>query len=140
MRKGDGINRLVDMLDVEIPSNHVWHNMEGDQVDFDVPRCGSLCLWSLARSTKNKDAIRRAGAIPLLANLLKSRHVSVIIPVVGVLHECASEASFRLAIRTCGLLDDFVDGLKSNNFQLVQFCASAIYMVIDLSPPVTIHQ
>ena len=91
MRKGDGINRLVDMLDIDIPSNHVWHNMEGELVDFDVPRCGALALWSLARSTKNKDAIRKAGAIPLIAKLLQTKNVGVVIPVVGILHECASE-------------------------------------------------
>lgn len=78
------------MLDIEQPSMFSGVS-DSDEPDFEVPRCGALALWSLARSTKNKDAIRKAGAIPLLARLLQTRHVSVVIPVVGILHECASE-------------------------------------------------
>lgn len=92
------------MLDINIASNHVWHNMESETTDFDVPRCGALALWSLAKSTKNKDAIRRAGAIPLLAKLLKTKNVSVVIPVVGILHECASEVCLSLLL-TENILD-----------------------------------
>lgn len=78
------------MLDIEQPSMFTGV-ADTEEPDFEVPRCGALALWSLARSTKNKDAIRKAGAIPLLARLLQTRHVSVVIPVVGILHECASE-------------------------------------------------
>ncbi len=35
--------------------------------------------------------MRSAGAIPLLAKLLKSKNESILIPVVGTLQECASE-------------------------------------------------
>ncbi|ODM98597.1 Armadillo repeat-containing protein 4 [Orchesella cincta] len=129
MRKGDGISRLVDMLDFEQPG--MFTGGADEETDFEVPRCGACALWSLAKSTKNKDAIRRAGAIPLIAKLLQTRQVSVVIPVVGILHECASEASFRLAIRTEGLLDYFVEGLKTPNHDLTQFCASAIYMCAE---------
>ena len=81
------------MLDFEsVSSHHTWHDHhEMDETDFEVPRCGALALWSIAKSTKNKDAIRRAGAIPLISKLLQTKHVSVVIPVVGILHECASE-------------------------------------------------
>jgi len=81
------------MLDIEQPSLFTGSG-ENEETDFEVPRCGALALWSLARSTKNKDAIRKAGAIPLLARLLQTRHVAVVIPVVGILHECASEVNF----------------------------------------------
>jgi len=80
------------MLDIEQPSMFNGTG-DGEETDFEVPRCGALALWSLARSTKNKDAIRKAGAIPLLARLLQTRNVAVVIPVVGILHECASEVT-----------------------------------------------
>ncbi len=35
--------------------------------------------------------MRSAGAIPLLAKLLKSPHENMLIPVVGTLQECATE-------------------------------------------------
>ena len=37
--------------------------------------------------------MRKAGAIPLLARLLKYTHEDMLIPVVGTLQECASEVS-----------------------------------------------
>lgn len=58
--------------------------------DVEVARCGALALWSCSKSTKNKEAIRKAGGIPLLGRLLKSPHENMLIPVVGTLQECAS--------------------------------------------------
>lgn len=62
-------------------------------LEADVARCGALALWSCSKSTKNKQAIRTAGGIPLLARLLKSSNEAMLIPVVGTLQECASEVS-----------------------------------------------
>jgi len=63
-----------------------------DRVDkLEVARTGALALWSVAKSTKNREEIRKAGAIPLLAKLMKTKDVDVIIPTVGILQECASE-------------------------------------------------
>ena len=53
--------------------------------DIEVARCGALALWSCSKSTKNKQSMRKAGAIPLLAKLLKSTHENMLIPVVGTL-------------------------------------------------------
>lgn len=56
-----------------------------------MARCGALALWSCSKSYANKEAIRKAGGIPLLARLLKTSHENMLIPVVGTLQECASE-------------------------------------------------
>lgn len=61
------------------------------KMDMEVARCGVLALWSCSKSTKNKEAIWQAGAIPLLGRLLKSPHENMLIPVVGTLQECASK-------------------------------------------------
>lgn len=61
---------------------------------MEVARCGALALWSCSKSTRNKEAIRRAGGIPLLARLLRSPQKNMLIPVVGTLQECASEVCF----------------------------------------------
>lgn len=58
--------------------------------DVEVARCGALALWSCSKSSKNKEATRKAGGIPLLGRLLKSPHENLFIPVVGTLQECAS--------------------------------------------------
>ena len=61
------------------------------EIDISVARAGALALWSCSKSTKNKNSIRKAGGIPLLAKLLKSKNESMLVPVVGTLQECASE-------------------------------------------------
>ena len=59
--------------------------------DIEVACTGAMALWSCSKSKKNKQAMRKAGAIPLLAKLLKSENTEMLIPVVGTLQECASE-------------------------------------------------
>lgn len=77
----------VGLLDCPIVSAT---NPEADK-DAEVARSGALALWSCSKSKKNKEAMRKAGAIPLLAKLLKSPNENMLIPVVGTLQECASE-------------------------------------------------
>ncbi|TKS87995.1 Armadillo repeat-containing protein 4 [Collichthys lucidus] len=111
VRQYGGIKKLVKLL-------------EGD---VEVARCGALALWSCSKSTKNKEAIRKAGGIPLLGHLLKSPHENMLIPVVGTLQECASEESFRIVIQTEGMIKDLVKNLNSENDELQMHCASAIF-------------
>jgi hypothetical protein len=83
----------VSLLDcVPLNSTHMTADM---QLDVEVARCGALALWSCSKSKKNKEAMQTAGAIPLLAKLLKSTHESMLIPVVGTLQECASEVCIQ---------------------------------------------
>lgn len=124
VRQHGGIKKLVGLLDC--PEQH--GNMTNDlEKDVQVARCGALALWSCSKSTKNKEAMRKAGVIPLLARLLKSTHEDMLIPVVGTLQECASEPSYRLAIRTENMIEDLVKNLKSADSQLQMHCASAIF-------------
>ncbi|KAK7112459.1 outer dynein arm-docking complex subunit 2-like [Littorina saxatilis] len=131
VRQHGGIKRLVSLLDcVPLNSTNMTAEME---LDVEVARCGALALWSCSKSKKNKEAMQRAGAIPLLAKLLKSPHEDMLIPVVGTLQECASEPSYRLAIRTEGMIEDLVGNLKCTspdkpaNPELQMHCASAIF-------------
>uniref|UniRef100_A0A3Q3JJL6 Armadillo repeat containing 4 n=1 Tax=Monopterus albus TaxID=43700 RepID=A0A3Q3JJL6_MONAL len=124
VRQYDGIKKLVKLLDC-VPN---LTRLTADQEkDVDVARCGALALWSCSKSTKNKEAIRKAGGIPLLGRLLKSPHENMLIPVVGTLQECASEVSYRIAIQTEGMIKDLVKNLSSDNDELQMHCASAIF-------------
>ena len=80
-------------------------------IDISVARAGALALWSCSKSTKNKNAIRKAGGIPLLAKLLKSQNESMLIPVVGTLQECATEVGFLLmkVLPSIGISFDIFD-------------------------------
>ncbi len=124
VRQHGGIKKLVALLDCAPVTSVMTHDQEKD---VEVARSGALALWSCSKSTKNKQAMRKAGAIPLLAKLLKSRHENMLIPVVGTLQECATETTYRLAIRTEGMIEDLVKNLKSDNSELQMHCASAIF-------------
>ncbi|XP_041817870.1 outer dynein arm-docking complex subunit 2 [Chelmon rostratus] len=124
VRQYGGIKKLVKLLDCVPNLVNLTANQEKD---VEVARCGALALWSCSKSTKNKEAIRKAGGIPLLGRLLKSPRESMLIPVVGTLQECASEESYRIAIQSEGMIKDLVKNLSSDNDELQMHCASAIF-------------
>jgi len=120
VRQHGGIRKLVDLLNIPENSNDLHRDME-------VARSGALALLSLSKSSKNKHEMRRAGAIPLIARLLKSDNESLLMPVVGTLQECASETSYRLAIRKQGMIPYLVKNLDSSTPELQMHCAAAIF-------------
>uniref|UniRef100_W5KDL5 Outer dynein arm docking complex subunit 2 n=1 Tax=Astyanax mexicanus TaxID=7994 RepID=W5KDL5_ASTMX len=124
VRQYGGIKRLVELLNCVPDSATLSAEQEKD---VEVARCGALALWSCSKSTRNKEAIRKAGGIPLLARLLKSPQKNMLIPVVGTLQECASESSYRIAIQTEGMIKDLVKNLNCDNQELQMHCASAIF-------------
>ncbi|NWQ87927.1 ARMC4 protein, partial [Burhinus bistriatus] len=124
VRQHGGIKRLVGLLDsISVGSTGLTYQAK----DTEIARCGALALWSCSKSTKNKEAIRKAGGIPLLGRWLKCSHANILTPVVGTLQECASEPSYRLAIRTEGMIENLVKNLSSEHEELQMHCASAIF-------------
>ncbi|XP_045145776.1 outer dynein arm-docking complex subunit 2 [Echinops telfairi] len=131
VRKHGGITKLVALLDcgqisVEPPQPSLYETR-----DVEVARCGAQALWSCSKSYSNKEAIRKAGGIPLLARLMKTSHEDMLIPVVGTLQECASEENYRAAIRAERIIENLVKNLNSENEQLQEHCAMAIYQCAE---------
>uniref|UniRef100_A0A3B4WF26 Outer dynein arm docking complex subunit 2 n=1 Tax=Seriola lalandi dorsalis TaxID=1841481 RepID=A0A3B4WF26_SERLL len=126
VRHYGGIKKLqVKLLDFSWNLDTLTPNQKKD---VEVARCGVLALWSCSKSAKNKKAIHKAGGIPLLGRLLKSRDENMLIPVVGTLQECSSkQESYRIAIQTEGMINDLVKNLNSDNDELQMHCASAIF-------------
>ncbi|XP_022609806.1 armadillo repeat-containing protein 4 [Seriola dumerili] len=124
VRHYGGIKKLVKLLDFSWNLDTLTPNQKKD---VEVARCGVLALWSCSKSAKNKKAIHKAGGIPLLGRLLKSRDENMLIPVVGTLQECSSKESYRIAIQTEGMINDLVKNLNSDNDELQMHCASAIF-------------
>ena len=71
--------------------SHVHASTSETAKNIAVARAGALALWSLSRSNRNKQAMQRAGVIPLLAKLLKSSNETMLIPVGGIIEECATD-------------------------------------------------
>ncbi|KAJ3178764.1 Armadillo repeat-containing protein 4 [Geranomyces variabilis] len=116
VRRYGGIKRLVRLLKARPGSE-----------DEQVAMAGALALAALSKSERNKEAIQAAGSIPLLANLLNSHNEQLLIPVVGILQEGATDANCRMAIRSSGMIRFLVANLASKNEELQTHCASAIF-------------
>jgi hypothetical protein len=71
------------------PSTHA--STSDNAKNIEVARAGALALWSLSHSSRNKHAMQRAGVIPLLAKLLKTSNESMLVPIGGIIEECATD-------------------------------------------------
>ncbi|PSN34412.1 Armadillo repeat-containing protein 4 [Blattella germanica] len=70
-------------------------------------------------SSKNREAMRKAGCVKLIARLLKSIHGDVVVPIMGTLLQCASECAqdptTRDLVRQHGGLDPLVKLAKDKS-------------------------
>ncbi|XP_072810986.1 outer dynein arm-docking complex subunit 2 isoform X7 [Vicugna pacos] len=127
----DEVKCQVALLDHEQNSTEPTYSSLYETKDVEVARCGALALWSCSKSNGNKEAIRKTGGIHLLAQLLKTSHENMLIPVVGTLQECASEENCRAAIKAERIIENLVKNLNSENEQLQEHCAMAIYQCAE---------
>lgn len=99
------------------------HASDNDNAkNIEVARAGALALWSLSRSNRNKHAMQRAGVIPLLAKLLKSSNETMLIPVGGIIEECATDVWFHLILHTSE---------EQSLLNLILVCLSSCYSWYD---------
>ncbi|XP_077746859.1 outer dynein arm-docking complex subunit 2-like isoform X4 [Canis aureus] len=131
VRHHGGITKLVALLDCVQSSAEPAQSSLYNARDVEVARCVALALWSCSKSYANKETIHKAGGIPLLAHLLKTSHENMLIPVVGTLQECASEEKYRAAIKAERIIENLVKNLNSENEQLQEQCAMAIYQCAE---------
>ncbi|OAF72032.1 Vacuolar protein 8 [Intoshia linei] len=131
VRQNGGIDKIVSLLH-KLPAEDTTakvskKSMLENEKNFELARCGVLALWSCSKSKSNKKAISDAGAIKILARLLKSSNDRMLIPTVGTLEECASEKYYRIAIRKEEMIQDLVKHLNSKNEELKMHAANAIF-------------
>lgn len=94
---------------------------------LDMARAGARALWSLSESRHNKELMCKGGIVPLMGRLLKSVHIDIVVPTMGTIQQCASQANYQLAITTEGMIYDIVSHLTSDNLDLKRQCSSAIF-------------
>lgn len=93
--------------------------MNLDELQFlDIARAGAKALWSMSASARNREGMRKYGMIPLIAKVLKTIHLDVAIPAVGLLQMCANETSFQLAIQTEKMVNDIIKHLGNEDKDL----------------------
>lgn len=75
------------------------------QKSFSLLRNCSKALWSMSKSDKNKDVMRRSGIIPVMAKLLTSVHEDVVSSIMGIIVNCATQVdrNFILQLYYCSV-------------------------------------
>ncbi|XP_028173649.1 armadillo repeat-containing protein gudu [Ostrinia furnacalis] len=128
-RKFGGIPKLIDLLDIkERYLVSPREELNQDELQFlDIARAGAKALWSMSSSQRNREAMRKYGMIPLIAKMLKTIHLDVAVPAVGLLQMCANETSFQLAIQTEKMVTDLITHLANDDKDLKTYCSLAIY-------------
>ncbi|KAK6617155.1 hypothetical protein RUM43_005242 [Polyplax serrata] len=129
VRKSGGLPKIVDLLDVnQTALTTPWSQLSFDDRELvQVAKGAAKALWSLSKSKRNREAMRKAGIVRLLARLLKSCHSDVIVPIMGTIQQCANETSYQLAIQTEGMIGQLVMHLTAESVELKTHCASAIF-------------
>lgn len=125
VRRGGGIKQLVNIIQ---PGNKRRNKTAPkDEDGFQLAHNTCMALWSCSRSPKNIQAIRAAGALPILASLLVKEQDDVILPTMGIIQECATEPAFREDIRREGMVETIVKYLKTGDVPLKTLCATALF-------------
>ncbi|XP_039292137.1 armadillo repeat-containing protein gudu isoform X2 [Nilaparvata lugens] len=129
VRKCNGLPQLVDLLDVRqsLLQTNINQLEPDEQKIIEVVRGSAKAIWSLSKSTRNKEELRKAGCVKLLARLLHSVHEDVVVYAMGTIQRCASQSNYQLAIQTEGMIGDMVRYLSNSNPDLKRHCASAIF-------------
>jgi len=119
-----GIDKLVKLL----KGNRDGGDAIGEtDEELALETCGAMALWSCSKSRALRQLIFQANAIPLLHELLYSENIQLLIPLVGIIEECAEDESFRITIRNKGMVEFIVNRLSVDNEELQAHCASAIF-------------
>ncbi|XP_050460340.1 armadillo repeat-containing protein gudu isoform X2 [Cataglyphis hispanica] len=84
-------------------------------------------LDSLSSSPKVKEELRKHGVVRLMSRFLRSKHTHLIIPMMGVVQQCADLNVFREAFERVGMIDELVRHLRNDNVKLKENCALAIF-------------
>lgn len=109
----------IDLLDVPQQVLTVaWDDLDADKKEMVyVVRGGIKALWSLSQCRKNKEAMRKAGIVKILARLLRCAHEDIISPTLGTIQQCATEVRIELVTRSSFLNQ----GLKAKEIHVLNW-------------------
>ncbi|XP_029205800.2 outer dynein arm-docking complex subunit 2-like isoform X2 [Acropora millepora] len=125
IRRNGGIKKLVNIIQPD--NKRRSRNVRREVNDFQLLRNACSALWSCSKCPKNIQVIRAAGAVPILSALLVDGKDDVVLPVMGIIQECASEPLFRQDICRKGMVEAFVNYLRQGDTLLKTLCATALF-------------
>ncbi|XP_064087331.1 outer dynein arm-docking complex subunit 2-like [Macrobrachium nipponense] len=118
--RDDGIPKLVSLLRGD-PSALCNDSEMGAAVEG-----AARALWACSVSRAGRNALLRAGGLELMGQLLCIQKTSLLIPVVGVIHQCLTETAFRERVEQAGYTSALVKLLHSPSKQLQVLATKAI--------------
>ncbi|XP_014243459.1 armadillo repeat-containing protein gudu-like [Cimex lectularius] len=129
VRHAGGIPILVDLLDVPksfltTPTSSLT---DAEQKILNIVTGSGKALWALSLSRRNKELMRKAGLVSILARFLSSVHEDILLYTLGTIDECSSERCYQLDIQSESMIGDMVRFLSAENALLKKHCASAIF-------------
>ncbi|XP_068218321.1 outer dynein arm-docking complex subunit 2 [Palaemon carinicauda] len=118
--RDDGIPKLVSLLCGD-PNTLCNDSEMGAAVEG-----AARALWACSVSRAGRNALLRAGGLELMGRLLCIQKTSLLIPVVGVIHQCLTETAFRERVEQAGYTSSLVKLLHSPSKQLQVLATKAI--------------
>ncbi|XP_066974248.1 outer dynein arm-docking complex subunit 2 [Macrobrachium rosenbergii] len=118
--RDDGIPKLVSLLRGD-PNTLCNDSEMGAAVEG-----AARALWACSVSRAGRNALLRAGGLELMGQLLCIQKTSLLIPVVGVIHQCLTETAFRERVEQAGYTSALVKLLHSPSKQLQVLATKAI--------------
>ncbi|KZC04660.1 Armadillo repeat-containing protein 4 [Dufourea novaeangliae] len=124
-----GIPLILDVMDV--PDSILRQPYDSlNETNKDLVIVAIACakvLDSLSSSPKVKEELRKHGVVNIMERFLKSKHTSLVIPMMGTVQQCASLAVYRKAFENTSIIYAVVRHLKNDDIKLKENCALAIF-------------
>eukprot|EP00795_Rhopilema_esculentum_P013339 gene13339-4187_t len=98
-------------------------------VPLEVVRASASAVWNCCRSPANRKVVTSSDILPFLIRLLeKTTDETIHMPVIGIIHSCAVDTTFKKYMLSAGLLYHVVRAMKSDRRQF-QILALKAYSV-----------
>ncbi|XP_063867982.1 outer dynein arm-docking complex subunit 2-like [Scylla paramamosain] len=118
--RDDGIPKLVALLRTD-PNMLLADHQQASAVEG-----AAQALWACTVSRSGRLALLRAGGLELLGSLLFVSRQSLLVPVVGVIHQCITEAAFRQRVEEAGYTSALVRLLHASSANLQVLATKAL--------------
>ncbi|XP_076658827.1 armadillo repeat-containing protein gudu [Halictus rubicundus] len=129
IRLRGGLPLILDVMDV--PDSILRQSFDSaNETNKEIVSVAIACakvLDSLSRSPKVKEELRKYGVVKIMERFLKSKHTSLVIPMMGTVQQCATMPVFREAFEDTNVVYSVVHHLKNADIKLKENCALAIF-------------
>lgn len=111
------IPKILDLFDVKQETGK-RADKEHEHREIQAAIAATKAIGSLLKSKRNQRVIFKSGLVVLLKKLLKIPTDDLLIPVLDICQQCASDINFQLSIITEDMLADFAKHMRSKTIEV----------------------